>query len=84
MKLKTLPLFLFVAAQSAVVFAQTPVAHFNMSLNDGKITESVSSQTYTVTTATSQLPACTVAGLDGDALRFDGYSNMYVQDYPQP
>lgn len=75
MKLKTLPLFLFVAAQSAVVFAQTPVAHFNMSLNDGKITESVSSQTYTVT---SQLPACTVAGLDGDALRFDGYSN-YVR-----
>ena len=75
MKLKTLPLFLLVAAQSAVVFAQTPVAHFNMSLNDGKITESVSSQTYTVT---SQLPACTVAGLDGDALRFDGYSN-YVR-----
>lgn len=75
MKLKSLPLFLFVAARSAVVFAQTPAAHFNMSLNDGKITESVSSQTYTVT---SQLPACTVAGLDGDALRFDGYSN-YVR-----
>lgn len=75
MKLKSLPLFLFVAAQSAVVFAQTPAAHFNMSLHDGKITESVSNQFYTVT---SQLPACTVAGLDGDALRFDGYSN-YVR-----
>ena len=75
MKLKSLPLFLFIAAQSAVVFAQTPAAHFNMSLHDGKITESVSNQFYTVT---SQLPACTVAGLDGDALRFDGYSN-YVR-----
>ena len=75
MKLKTLPLVLFAAAQSAVVFAQTPVAHFNMSLIDGKITESVSNQSYLVT---SQLPACTVTGLDGDALRFDGYSN-YVR-----
>ena len=57
------------------IVSQAQVAHFDMSLTDGKITESVSSQSYMVT---SQLPACTIAGVDGDALRFDGYSN-YVR-----
>ena len=55
--------------------AMGQVAHFDMSLSDGKITESVSKAAYAVN---SQLPACTIAGLDGDALRFDGYSN-YVR-----
>ena len=55
--------------------AQTAVAHFNMSLNNGKITEQVSKSEYKVA---SQLPACALAGIDGEALRFDGYSN-YVR-----
>ena len=56
-------------------FGQNAVAHFDMSLSDGKITESVTSQAYGVN---GQLLACTVASPDGEALRFDGYSN-YVR-----
>ncbi len=55
--------------------AQTPAAHFDMSLTDGQLTESVTKTTYTVNT---QLPATNAEGLDGKALRFDGYSN-YVK-----
>ena len=55
--------------------AQTAVAHFDMSLNNGKITDQVSKSEYKVA---SQLPACALAGIDGEALRFDGYSN-YVR-----
>ena len=59
--------------------AQTPVAHFGMGLTDGKITETVSKQQYSVN---SQLPAVTVDGLTDDALRFDGYSNYVKAGLP--
>ncbi len=68
---------LFAAALHAT--AQTAVAHFDLSLSSGMITESVSGQRYTVS---SQLPACTVAGLDGAALRLDGYSNYVKAGLP--
>ena len=65
---------LSLASMKAV--AQQPVVHFDMSLTqDGKITESVTKNAFVVT---SQLPAFAVKSIDGDALRFDGYSN-YVQ-----
>ena len=65
---------LSLASMKAV--AQQPVVHFDMSLTqDGKITESVTKNAFAVT---SQLPAFAVKSIDGDALRFDGYSN-YVQ-----
>ena len=75
MKLTKLLLLALTAAQTASVIAQTAVAHFDMSLNNGKITEQVTKSEYSVM---SQLPACTLAGIDGQALRFDGYSN-YVR-----
>lgn len=74
MKLKKLLLITLTAASLSAT-AQTTVAHFDMSLNNGQITESVSNTSYTVV---SQLPACTIASPSGDALRFDGYSN-YVK-----
>lgn len=70
MKLKTL-----LAALSLTLPVTAQVANFDMSLTDGKITESVTGNTYTVV---SQLPACTSSGVNGQALRFDGYSN-YVK-----
>lgn len=73
MKLKKLLVMLLGVLPMTTAMGQ--VAHFDMSLSDGKITESVSKAAYAVN---SQLPACTIAGLDGDALRFDGYSN-YVR-----
>ena len=75
MKLTKLLLLALLAAWTANVTAQNVVAHFDMSLNNGKITEQVTKSEYTVM---SQLPACTLAGIDGQALRFDGYSN-YVR-----
>jgi len=54
---------------------QTLVAHFDMSLSNGKITEAVTNTDFTVN---SQLPACSIKGVSGQALRFDGYSN-YVK-----
>ena len=75
MKLTKLLLIALTVAQTAGVTAQTVAAHFDMSLNNGKITEQVTKSEYTVM---SQLPACTLAGIDGQALRFDGYSN-YVR-----
>ncbi|MCR4582687.1 MAG: GH32 C-terminal domain-containing protein [Prevotella sp.] len=59
--------------------AQTAVAHFDLKLNDGNISETVSNISYPVI---SQLPACTVEGIDGDALRFDGYSNYVKAGLP--
>lgn len=59
--------------------AQAPAARFDMSLNGGQITELNSGQSYTVA---SQLPVCTVDGLDGKALRFDGYSNYVKAGLP--
>ena len=54
-------------------------AHFDMSLLDGQITESVTGQKFA---CTSQLPACTIEGIDGTALRFDGYSNYVKASLP--
>ena len=59
--------------------AQITAAHFNMSLNNGKITELVSNTSYTVS---SQLSACTIASPNGDALRFDGYSSYVKAGLP--
>ena len=75
MKLKKHLLIALTTVLSTVASAQTAVAHFDMSLKDGKITELVSQSDYTVA---SQLPACVLPGIDGKALRFDGYSN-YVR-----
>ena len=74
MKLRTLLLAAFTVTSLSAA-AQTTAAHFDMSLNNGQITESVSNTSYTVA---SQLPACAIASPSGDALRFDGYSN-YVK-----
>ena len=74
MKLRTLLLIALTAASLSAA-AQTTAAHFDMSLKNGQITESVSNTSYTVA---SQLPACTIASPSGVALRFDGYSN-YVK-----
>ena len=59
--------------------AQQAVAHFDMSLTGGKISEQVTGQQFTVN---SQLAPCTVAGLDGQALRLDGYSNYIKASLP--
>ena len=75
MKLRTFLLMATGAAISGGANAQNTVAHFDMSLNNGSIVEAVSNMSYPVS---SQLSACTVQGVDGDALRFDGYSS-YVR-----
>lgn len=76
MKAKTILSLMMIATTSVPGWAQTPVAHFDMSLtDDGCITETVSGQTYAVS---SQLPPCSNTGLLGLALRLDGYSN-YVR-----
>ena len=60
--------------------AQTAAAHFDMSLQEnGSIKELISGNAYQVT---SQLPACTVSGPGGEALRFDGYSNYVKAGLP--
>lgn len=79
MKLKIFLSTALIASLAIASVAQTPVAHFDMSLTNGQITEKVSNQNYTVA---SQLPACTVEGLDGKALRFDGYSNYVKAGLP--
>lgn len=79
METKKLLLTAFVAMMTCGASAQTAVAHFDMSLNNGKITESVANKSYTVS---SKLPACSVAGQDGEALRFDGYSNYVLAGLP--
>ena len=78
MKLRNHVLIALVAT-SLGSFAQNTVAHFDMSLNNGCIMEQVSNKSYPVS---SQLPASTVAGLDGEALRFDGYSNYVKAGLP--
>lgn len=55
------------------------VAHFDMSLTEGKITESCSGKQSLVN---SQLKAFTVEGISGEALRFDGYSNFVKASIP--
>lgn len=65
---------------AARVCAQTRAVHFDMSLNsNGTITEKVGKQSFPVI---SQLPACAVTALDGEALRFDGYSNYVNASIP--
>lgn len=54
-------------------------AHFNMTPDGGSVKELVSGSSYNVV---SQLPVCSVPGLDGDALRFDGYSNYVKAGLP--
>lgn len=59
--------------------AQQQSAQFTMSLDGTSITERVSGQKYAVN---SQLPPFTVKGIDGEALRFDGYSNFVKAALP--
>lgn len=81
MKLKTnLLMMIGLLAPVAGAAAQTAAAHFDMSLQgNGGIKELVSGSVYPVN---SQLPACTVNGPDGEALRFDGYSNYVKAGLP--
>ena len=79
MKLKILLLIVLSAQAAIAAYAQNAVAHFDMSLTNGSIRESVSNKSYTVS---SQLPATTIEGIDGEALRFDGYSNYVVAGVP--
>ena len=79
MKLKNL-LMIGLLTHTMGSAAQTAAAHFDMSLtDDGSVVESVTHTAYRVV---SQLPACTVAGIDGEALRFDGYSNYVKAGLP--
>ena len=78
-KLKNL-LMIGLLAPAMGAAAQTAAAHFDMSLTgDGNIVESVTQSAYRVT---SQLPASALQGLDGQALRFDGYSNYVKAGLP--
>lgn len=73
MKAKCILSLLMIATASVPSWAQTPVAHFDMSLTaNGHIADGISGQTYAVA---SELPPCCNTGLEGQALRFDGYSN---------
>ncbi|MBO6059956.1 MAG: hypothetical protein J6P67_07435, partial [Bacteroidaceae bacterium] len=81
MKLKTnLLIVIGLLTHSLGSAAQTAAAHFDMSLQEnGSIKELSSGNAYPVM---SQLPACTVNGPDGEALRFDGYSNYVKAGLP--
>ena len=80
MKLKKIYLLPALILQTISVTAQQPVAHFDMSLNDnGQITESVSNTQHAVV---SKLPAFNVNAIQGQALRFDGYSNYVKTTIP--
>jgi len=74
-ELRTLLASTLFIASAVNIAAQTAAAHFDMTLQNGSITELVSQKTFTVS---SQLPAVSLGGIDGQALRFDGYSN-YVK-----
>ena len=80
MKLRQFLLIALVSALPAGINAQQVAAHYDMSLTaGGSIEESMTHNRYAVT---SHLPACTVKGLDGEALRFDGYSNYVKAGLP--
>lgn len=79
MKTMKLISLLCFSAMVNVAQAQTPVAHFDMALSNGAVTETVSGVAYPVA---SQLPPCTSQGIDGEALRFDGYSNYVKAGIP--
>ena len=59
--------------------AQSPAVHFSMTLDNGKVRESISNNVFTVA---SQLPPVNVQGVNGEALRFDGYSNYLKGTLP--
>lgn len=63
------------SAYSAGISAQQVAAHFDMSVENGKITESVSHNQYSID---NHGVICTADGLMGKALRLDGYST-YVK-----
>ena len=68
----------------ALLFAALPAAaqqsaQFTMNLEGANIVERVSGQKYIVN---SQLVPFAVKGVDGDALRFDGYSNFVKAALP--
>lgn len=77
MKLRNLFFTSLLTAFAAVSNAQQQAVHFDMTVNDGAIEESVSKQSFTVN---SMLPAFDVEGLSGRAMRFDGYSNYVKTD----
>lgn len=59
--------------------AMAQVVHYDMTVNGGRITESVSKKQFAVN---SQLPAFSVSSIDGEAMRFDGYSNFVDAEVP--
>lgn len=75
----TLLLSVWMGAVTQQANAQDVAAHFDMGLVDGQITETVTGASFKVE---SQLPAFTVTGADGEALRFDGYSNYVKASVP--
>lgn len=75
MNIKNILTTAMLAALPAAGMAQQSSVHFDMTVFDGALKESVSNGTFTVV---SQLPALSVAGVSGEAMRFDGYSN-YVK-----
>ena len=75
MNIKNILTTAMLAAFSAVGMSQQSSIHFDMTVSDGALKESVSDGTFPVI---SQLPALSVAGVLGEAMRFDGYSN-YVK-----
>lgn len=77
MKTTFTSLALMFAALPAV--AQQQSAQFTMGLEGANIVERVSGQKYSFN---SQLAPFTVKGIDGDALRFDGYSNFVKAALP--
>ena len=79
MKLKKLLLITLATTSTVAITAQNAVAHFDMSLANGKISEQVTHTEYIVN---SKQPACALTGLDGQALRFDGYSNYVKAGLP--
>ncbi len=79
MTLKRLFIISLLSATGAVGNAQRPAVHFDMTVSEGMIAESVSGQSFAVS---SVLPACDADGLDGRAMRFDGYSNYVMANLP--
>ena len=79
--MKTPRILSLVVAVAALLPAmgQTPVVHFDMSLDGTRIHELVSAVPADVV---SQLPPVSVTSPDGQALRFDGYSNYVVATIP--
>ena len=75
MNIKNILTTAMLAALPAAGMAQQSSVHFDMTVIDGALKESVSNGTFTIV---SQLPALSVAGVSGEAMRFDGYSN-YVK-----